>query len=314
VTFLSIVQRKIGNGFAALNRRPLMLPALGAALGLLLAVPGLFHLVQKPVTQVPSGYIALVNGQPILLSDYIGQTETTTGAAFADATQRQRRDVLHQMIDEELLVQRGLTLNLPETDTDVRAAMVDSVNAQAAAPVLDQRPTDDVLRAYFRAHLTGYTSNGSMRFHDLLLRYGSYQYADQTLSQAEADAAEAVFQLRAGSPLDAVKEHFGLVDSLASSPDDDALDFAARIHLGLKLFGVASALSDGEISNPVADKDGVHIVLMEHRQAPVVANFDNVRNNVYSDYINQRRKDVQQDALAELRKRAKIILAPDASE
>lgn len=293
--------------------RALALPAAGAVIGLAIAGIGLFHAATRPPRAVPAGYAALVNGEPILMSDYIQEVQDGAGMPFQQTTPAQRKKTLHDMITQELLVQRGLALNVPETDSDVRTAIGDSVKAQIAAPVLADRPTEAQLRAYYRAHRDHYATQGQMRFYDLLLRYGHYQDTDQTLNQAEADAAEAAFQLRSGASLAYVEHHFGLADS-GNGNGQTSFDFAAKIHLGPKLFAIADKMTDGQISEPVAQPDGVHVLVMEHRQPPIYTDFNDVRSNVYTDYQTAEKQKAQDAELKRLRQRATVLLAPGLSE
>jgi parvulin-like peptidyl-prolyl isomerase len=261
---------------------------------------------------VPPGYIALVNQKGILMSDFVTQTSAVTGKAFDETTSAERSKTLHDMIDEELLVQRGLGLDLPETTTEVRDVMTAAVNAQADQATKGTPPTDAQLQSFFDSHRADYSTAGSMTVRDLVLHIGGYQNADQSTAQAETDAAEAVYQLRSGVPVDHVMEHYGLVDS-GRSDKGDVLDFAAKLHLGKKLFQIASALSDGEISDPVADSDGVHVLVMQRRRPPRVADFASVREKVYSDYVEAVAKRAEQENLAILRNEAQILIAPQAA-
>ena len=232
---------------------------------------------------VPPGYVALVNQKGILASDLRAQVETETGKSFADATPAERGRILREMINEELLVQRAVVLDLPETTNEVRTNMAIGVNTQVAAPVLAYEPTDAELRAFYEKNRQNYTSPGSMTLQDLVLHVGGYQNADQTLTQAQADATEAVYQLRSGATTEYVLEHFGFTRS-GRAADGEELDFAAKLHLGDKLYQVATTLHDGEISEPVVDWDGVHILIMQRHQFPKVADFPAVRDRVYMDY------------------------------
>jgi parvulin-like peptidyl-prolyl isomerase len=168
--------------------------------------------------------------------------------------------------------------------------------------------------AYFNAHRTNYAGVGQMRFHDLVLHVGGYQNADQTADQAEADAHEAVYQLRSGAPLDAVMQHFGFVESGKTDPTTDDLDFAVKLHLGEKLFNVAAKLTDGEVSEPVTETDGVHILVMQERTPPKLAEFADSRNQVYTDYRRDLQLRAEQENLKFLRANAQIILAPGQSQ
>jgi hypothetical protein len=294
-------------------QRTLLLPVFAIVLGLLVAGLGLFRPAPRQLLVVPAGYVALVNQKGILFSDFITQTQVESSKPFSESTPTERSRVLREMIDEELLVQRAVVLDLPETTNEVRSSMVSAVNAQVAAPVLAYVPTDAELRAFYDRSRQSYTTPGSMTVHDLVLHVGGYQNADQSPTQAQADAAEAVYQLRAGASLDHVMEHFGLADS-GRMDNNDQPDFAVKLHLGDKLYQVASMLRDGEISDPVLEADGVHILVMVHHDFPKVAEFNAVRDRVYLDLRSAETSRATQENLNLLRGQAQILLAPGQSE
>lgn len=300
-------------GWASRPRRSIALPLAGVALGLIAAGVSVFHKAPAPSTRVPGGYVALVNQQGILMSDFISQAATEMEVPFEQTTAAQRRQVLHEMIDKELLVQRAEVLDLAETTVEVRTVMAEAVDAQAAAPVLAREPSEAQLRAYYEAHKTRYSTEGTMTIRNLVLHVGGYQNADQSVAQAEADAVEAVYQLRSGASLDYVMEHFGLVDA-APQYDTQQLDFAAQIHLGKKLYAIAQTMSGGQVSDPIVDKDGVHVLVMLQRQPPVPADFSTARPQVYTEYRQQQAMLAQQRNLQYLRRQAQILLAPGQSE
>ena len=295
-------------GFGLRLPRNLALPLAGIALGVLVAGFGLFRRTPHALNVVPPGYVALVNQKGILTSDFIAQTTTEIGKPFEQTNAAERERVLHNMIDEELLVQRGLVLDLPETTVEVREAMGAGVNAQVAAPLLAQEPTDAELRTYYDTHRAKYTAEGSMSVRNLVLRVGGYQNADQSTAQAQTDAAEAVYQLRAGASVDYILEHFGFVDVHREA--DIEPDFAAKLHLGDSLYTVAATLAEGEISDPQIASDGVHVLLMERRHPPGVVDFTAVRNDVYTDYRQMLTRQATQENLRLLRRQAQILIAP----
>jgi parvulin-like peptidyl-prolyl isomerase len=287
------------------------LPAVGALVGALLGAYGLFHSATH-VTSVPPGYIALVNQKGILTSDFMAQTASVSGMPFEQTTRAERSKTLHDMIDEELLVQRGVLLDLPETTTEVRDVMTAAVNAQADAASKGTPPTDAQLKQFYDAHRAGYSTTGTMQVRDLLLRVGGYQNANQSTAQAQTDAADAAYRLRAGTAVEQVMQHFGFVDS-GRADAGEVLDFAAKLHLGAKLFAVAAALSDGEVSEPVVDVDGVHLLVMQKRQAPRPSDFGSVRPKLYNDYVESVSKRAQEEALTILRRDAQILIAPESA-
>ncbi|HEX4024215.1 MAG TPA: peptidyl-prolyl cis-trans isomerase [Steroidobacteraceae bacterium] len=294
-------------------RRGLALPLAGIAVGLIAAGAAVFRKAPHPITRVPEGYVALVNQQGILMSDFISQTATEMEEPFEQTTAAQRRKVLREMIDKELLVQRAQLLDLPETTIEVRTVMAEAVDAQAAAPMLAQQPTEAQLRAYYEAHQSRYSTEGTMTVRNLVLHVGGYQNADQSVAQAEADAVEAVYQLRSGATVDYVMEHFGFVDA-DPQYDTQQLDFAAKIHLGSKLYATAQGMSGGQVSDPIVDTDGVHVLVMQQRTPPVPADFPTARSQVYTEYQQERARLAQQRNLQYLRRQAQILLAAGQSE
>jgi len=113
--------------------------------------------------------------------------------------------------------------------------------------------------------------------------------------------------------LDYVMQHFGFVDS-GRMNNDEQPDFAAELHLGAELFKAAAALGDGQVSEPVVQPDGVHVLVMEHRVPPRYTQFEAARDQVYGAYREQQKNSVRQENLRFLRGNAQILLAPGQIE
>jgi hypothetical protein len=302
--------RRVAAALAERPQRAALLPAAAALIGASVAGFGMLRAGHLSAS-VPPGYVAMVNGKGILFSDYQQESAAESGKPFSQTTAAERAATLQEMIDEELLVQRGLVLDLPETTTEVRNVMTAAVNAQIDAVTRGQAPTDAQLEEFYDAHRPSYTTEGSMSLRDLVLHVGGYQDIDQSTAQAEADAAEAIYQLRSGAAVDRVMQHFGLMDS-GRAGTGEVLDFAAKLHLGPKLFQVAETLSDGQVSDPISDADGVHVLVMERRDPPRAADFASVRAKVYDDFVQSQAKRAQEAGLKILRRDARVLLAPGA--
>ena len=165
------------------ERRAMTLLAVGAAAGLALAGWGLFS--SAPARSVPPHAVALVNGKPILRSDWQAQVEVLQGEPWAQTTPAQRREALQAMVEEELFVQRGLELGLPDSDADVRAALSGAVRTAASADARAQALDEAALRAWFDQHPDRYGKDfeAARRRLPLDLRREQQQAAEQKLAR-----------------------------------------------------------------------------------------------------------------------------------
>jgi parvulin-like peptidyl-prolyl isomerase len=295
-------------------RRSLWLLAIGAATGLALAGYGLFTAKGTRSSAVPPEAIALVNQRAILRSDFVTQLQTQYSVPFSQSTRAQRERVLADMIAEELMVQRGLEVDLPSYDPDVRQALVAGVELQLFADVLAEHPSETQLEDYYDKHRDKYVRDGVMRLRDLVLVTSQGRPPSACLSAA----TEAVRALRrGGEPLDAVMARYEMQDSrrlLDSGHVDtgDVFDFAAKARLDPPVFEAARRLSDGQVSDPVVAPDGVHVVVMVKRVLPAQRAFADVANEVWRDLSDDARRRVRTANLEYLRSKADIQLADDA--
>jgi hypothetical protein len=289
-------------------RRSMVLLAAGALIGLAIAGYGLFTAKGTRSRGVPPEAIALVNQRQILRSDFMTQTQTQFTVPFEQSTPEQRHKVLEDMINEELMMQRGLEIDLPSYDPAVRNALVAGVELEVTADVLAQQPTAEELRTYYEEHKDKYSSEGVMQLRDLVAKT---DVAHPEAARATAEAAIAV--LRKGQPLEAVIRKFGLVDSgrfMDSGHVDtgDIFQFAVRAKTDDATYNATLPLKDGEVSDPIPLADGVHLVAMIKHRFPVAQSFEEANNRVWTDVKNEAQARVNAANLAYLRSRADIIV------
>jgi parvulin-like peptidyl-prolyl isomerase len=283
-------------------RRAFILLGVGAVSGLLIAGVGLFTSKGTTVDFVPPEDVALVNQQPILQVDFDAQLQTVYGITPDKASAAQKRKILHDMIREEVYVQRGLELGMPESDPDTRNALVSSVEQQVLADITTDSPSDQKLQAYYDSHRNRYASEGSITVTDLLA-----PATGAGLVAAEAKARDATAALQHGMTASEAAARLGLTDTKKTSGEE--FYFAARIHLGAVLFDAATQLKSGQASAPVRIGDGYHVLAVTQNTPPVGMSFAQAREQVLTDYKNDAEALLQANEEKFLIGRADILVA-----
>jgi parvulin-like peptidyl-prolyl isomerase len=265
-----------------------------ALTGLLIAGYSLFTAKGTSTLIVPPDAVAVVNGQPIARSDFLNELQTQ-GIDPQNASRAQRQTALDQLIRQELFVQRAKEIDVASYDPDVRTAMVNSVEEEAAANALTTKPREELLRQYYDAHKASYSSEGVMTARVLIF--------------PPAKAGAALRALRAGAGDDQVLRAYS--GRMGSKTDGEEFYFAAKIHLGDRLFNVAAKLPNGGVSNPIAMADGTYIVHISSNQPPVAMSFEDARPRVLNDAAAESIKTAGERQNRFLHRRANILIADD---
>ncbi|MBV8536494.1 MAG: peptidyl-prolyl cis-trans isomerase [Alphaproteobacteria bacterium] len=251
---------------------------------------------------LPAEDVAVVNNTPLLRTDFIARTEEAAHKLFGETSDTERGQVLSAMIREELFVQHGLTLKIPERDPETREHLVDAVERQVTADIAAHPPTEAQLEHYFQEHHPIYATEGSMTLRNLRLAAGP---------DALATARRAVHAIEAGTPPAEAMKNFGLQDIGPGTAAAEQFYFAERIHLGDALFAEALKLDDGQVSGPILAADGVHILMMVKHTRPVPQPFAQVRSRVLSDYVAAAGQRLETALEQTLRAQARIRIADD---
>jgi len=287
-------------------KRSLILFAAGTAVGLGIAAYGLFTAEGTRMIGVPPQDVATINGRHILRSDFIAQIQVETALPFEQTTPAQRQKVLNDMVNEELLVQRGLEVDLAASDPDVRQAMAAGVQLQASADVLAQQPVEEELRKYYAEHLSEYAGEGIMAMRDLVIRPTD----ELSEMQAVEKASAAADKFRHGDTPDNIAATLRFADS-GLIERGDLFDFAVKIKLPAPLFAAAIELKPHDASAPIVEAGAVHVLMMEKRMAPQQRSFAEARDAVLQDFKRGAQTRVEQANLRYLKGRADIQIAPD---
>ena len=284
----------------AASRRPLAWLAAGAVVGMATAAFGLLGTDARRAG-LPDGVIASVNGTLLYVDDYQRLVEGVESDTREVASPELRRRVLDRMIEEELLVQRGVELGLVESDRRVRADITQAMIQSIVVETEDEDPTDVQLRRFFAEEAGFFTQPGRVRVGQVFLRVPAA--ADEAALRARAEEAQR--RLVAGEPLERVRQELG--DSEVSPIPDTLLPPAKlREYVGPTALRAVMELAPGTVSAPVRSGMGLHVFQLIEREEARVPPFEAVAEQVRAEWVRRAGDRALRRYLDDLRKDARV--------
>lgn len=273
----------------------------GAVLGLVLASSGLFESVDAPVND---DIIAEVNEWTISRGDY----EQLLSALQADKREPinnvDRQHILDRMIEEKLLLQRGLELGLIETEPSVRKAISNAMIQAVVAEVSALAPNEDDIESFFADNKAYFSRPARLRVRQLLFRDGD----DPKLAYQRAQ--QAYEALADGKPLDEVLRQYA-DQAIVDVPDSLLPPHKLRDYIGPALLDVALELQAGQISTPQRGQNAYVILIVLDKELQADLKLEQVREQVIAEYQRRAGDQALRDYLDRLRAESDIRIADD---
>jgi len=291
-------------GEQAEGRRPRRLLALGAAVGIALAVASLLGPGES--ISLPEGSIARVGDALIRTEVYARAVAALASDRRSPLTEGDRRFVLDRLIDEELLVQYGLSLHLARSDRRIRSDFVSAVIAAQVASVDGYAPSEPEMQDFYRNNRDFFRPPGRSQVRSLWVRGEPARVAAAALARAR----EAVTRLRAGDDFDAVEAEWG-DPQVAPVPAVLLPPAKLREYLGPTALEVAQGLAVGGVSEPIVTKGGVRVLVMLDKLAPEQPPLAEVAAEVRNEMLRRAGDEALRRLLAELRSSARLQVADE---
>lgn len=254
--------------------------ASSAAVGLLLDAP----------TDVPSDAVAVVEGRPILREDYERALAAVAADRRSELSEADRARVLQRLIDEELLVARGLELGLETRDRRVRADLSAAAIAAITGHAEEHPPTEAELRAFHAFHAERFRSPPRFRVVHAFFASGD----DPTSAERRALAARGGALAGAGDP-----------PPLPLPPGELPLSALVR-HLGPTAARAVSELEPGETTAPIGSRGGYHVLRLLERTRGELPPFEAIEDAVRAEHRRQAAERALQEFLDARRRQADI--------
>ena len=265
------------------NEADIRLLAAGALIGLLAAGYGILR-QSTADAELPADVVAMVNDTTISRDIY---ERALTRLPDQEST-RTKTLILQRLVDDELLVQRGVELGMTESDSEVRAAIVNSLVASVTAEVDAASPTDEELQQYL--------ADNAERF-----SYTSRLSVEAWQTDHEPVAQTFVAALRAGEAPEPDDE----IEAIPDLPDDMLPAETVRDYLGPAITAAAAEMPDG--SSAVFARRGRWLVVrVNAKQRTAIADLGTVRNRVLLYYRRSLADTMLFDYIENLRERADV--------
>ena len=285
--------------------RGLWLLLLGAATGVGVAAIGLLTPATPNASALGADVVAQVNGRPILRADYDRILAGVASDRRTPMDAARTQQLLDRLIEEELLVQRALTLNLPRSDPKTRNDLVQAMIATVVTEADAHQATDAEVLAFYEANKGFFRRPDRARVRQIFCRTRS---ADD-LAEAETRCADAARRWQAGE--DYVDLARTLGDPVAPPlPDTFLPSTKLTEYLGPTAANTVLTQPVGTISAPLRVAAGFRVVQLLEREADADRGFDAIRDQVRAEMRRRAGDDALRRYLQDLRAAAAISVAP----
>lgn len=271
----------------------LIWPVLGLVLGLL----GVLISVAVPTlnTQEHGDIVAVVNNTAVSREKYLSYLEALATDKKDPVGSADSKYVLQRIIEEELLVQRGVEVGLLESDKRSRAALVNGMISMTTTAAEAKAPSERELTVFFEEHIDYFTPTSRLRVRQIIVKG----------ENAERNAQQAYEKLQDGERFVDVEKTFGTEVAL-SLPDSLLPPSKLREYLGPTASRMLALQSIGFVSPPELLGKSYRLFQLVDKEVGQAPALEQVRAQVEAEYVRRAGDRALREYLEWLRDRADI--------
>ncbi|MCZ6830901.1 MAG: peptidylprolyl isomerase [Gammaproteobacteria bacterium] len=273
--------------------KPGLLLVMGALLGAILAASGV---LEAPKPELGNELVASVNGEYISKSDYLGYLDLLARDKRNPMSAADRRHVLDRIIEEKLLIERGLGIGLPYSDPKIRKSIVDAMIQTIISDVSSAEPDRSNLQEFYHQNSNYFASLARIRVQRMVFRGEDAQ-----------QRAQAAYASLSAEDWHTVARKMADTDIL-SLPGSMLPISKLRGYLGPTLTELALNLPVGGYSPPHADQAGYTILQLLDLQRSEPQPLEKIREQVLREFQRRADDNALREYLQELREAADISI------
>lgn len=295
---------KSSETYEKLAKRGLVAAAL---LGLFVALIGAAPRDRSQLSD--AGAIAKINHRHIDRTEFASAYQALLADKSKSPTAGDKRLVLDRLVEEELLVQRGLEIGLLDGDASVRKAVAMAVIEFVLAQQGSDALSEQALKAYYEENKQRFAPAARLQVAQIFIPYGQTENDPSVI-----DTLDTVRNaLRRGDDFQSVAATYG-TEILPPLPRVMLTPAKMTDYLGPDLTAAAVRLPKGSISDALAGPTGWHFLRIIRNQQGRAPAFETIRPQIV-DALRRANDDAAlREYLDWLRARADIIFAPDAPQ
>lgn len=269
----------------------------GVLVGALLAALG----VVEPDEPLPEGAVATVNGVVIERSTYeqvlAGLADDRRDGARSE---EMRRRALDRLIEEELLVQHGLSIGLARRDPRIRPLLTDAVLASIAhdAATETEEPSEEALRRFYQREQGRFHAVDLLKVKQLWFNEGG----EVSSLKRAYEARERLWHGESWASLREVSDDPG-----APLPGGWLPPYKLRDILGDTAARCAVMMDPGQLSEPIPGAGGHRILGVLARREGPRRSLERDRSLVVAAWRRERAEEALRQFLDQLRSDAQVV-------
>ncbi|HMI93291.1 MAG TPA: peptidylprolyl isomerase [Polyangiales bacterium] len=253
---------------------------------------------------IPDGAVAVVNGTLVLRADYDAELARLVASERRRATERDKRAVVQRLIEEQLMLERGIELGMVHADGPTRRALLSAVVA-AERGSADLAPTPEALESLYREAAGQLEQPGELRLRQLTFRVLNQETTDATRARAQ----DAVRRLRAGESFEQVRGATAADTEPDPLPDRPLTSEELRERIGPIALAAARALQPGGVSDVLGTGSLLRVLQLVERGEPELPPLQQIRAQVQRLYQQRAAERALAARIAALREHAEIRVA-----